>query len=199
MAKKSATKRPQNGKRTIILPITQEQYDKIINDPKAFREEWLAPNYANHPELFPAGFEKGYEMKGHYHAKRQGIVIRRIALRNGTKYQVRPSFVLPMMVGRIDEVEGGLLMRKFGVPYWAIARAFGRNATFWYRLETSIGRNSIVGTTVKTEDIPIHLVADEHHEKLNGEKVYIATTVGAGCILGAEVSASASGDDLQKA
>ena len=138
-------------------------------------------------------------MKGHYHAKHQGIVIRRIALRNGTKYQVRPSFVLPMMVGRIDEVEGGLLMRKFGVPYWAIARAFGRNATFWYRLETSIGRNSIVGTTVKTEDIPIHLVADEHHEKLNGEKVYIATTVGAGCILGAEVSASASGDDLQKA
>jgi len=199
MAKKSATKRSQNGKRTIILPITQEQYDKIIVDPQAFREEWLDPNYAAHPELFPAGFEEGYEMNGHYHTKRQGIVIRRIALRNGTKYQVRPSFVLPMMVGRVDEVEGGLLMRKFGVPYWAIARAFGRNATFWYRLETSIGRNSIVGTTVKTAEIPTHLLADEHHEKLNGEKVYIATTVGAGCVLGAEVSATASGDDLQKA
>ena len=34
MAHKSATKRSQNGKRTIILPITQEQYDKIIVDPK---------------------------------------------------------------------------------------------------------------------------------------------------------------------
>ena len=40
-------------------------------------------------------------------------------------------------------------MRKFGVPYWAIARTFGRNTTFWYRLELSIGRNSVVGTTVK--------------------------------------------------
>ena len=199
MACHSATKRSQNGKRTIILPITQEQYDKIIADPKSFRAEWLDPNYAEHPELFPAGFEKGYEMKGHYYSKRQQIVIRRIALRNGDQYQIRPSFVLPMMVGRVDEVEGGLLMRKFSVPYWAIARIFGRSVTFWYRLETSIGRNSIVGTTVKTEEIPKHLVTDEHHEKLGDEKVYIATTVGAGCVLGAELSPSASGEDLQKA
>jgi len=138
-------------------------------------------------------------MNGHDHAKRQGIGIRRIALRNGDPYQIRPSLMLPMMVGRVDEVEGGMLMRKFGVPYWAIAYVFGRNATFWYRLETNIGRNSIVGTTVKTTEIPIHLVADEHHEKRGGEKVYIATTVGAGCVLGAEVSATASGDDLHKA
>jgi hypothetical protein len=151
------------------------------------------------PELFPVGFEKGYEMKGHYHAKRQNIDIRRIILRDGIKYQVRPAFVLPMMVGRTADVEGGLFMRKFGVPYWAIARTFGRNATFWYRLELSIGRNSVVGTTIKTTEIPTHLSGDEHHEKLNGEKVYIATTVSAGCMLGAEVSASSSGDDLQKA
>ena len=52
MAGKSATKRSQNGKRTIILPVSQEQYDKIIGDPKSFRAEWLDPNYADHPELF---------------------------------------------------------------------------------------------------------------------------------------------------
>ena len=199
MAGKSATKRSQNGERTIILPITQGHYDRIIGNPKAFRGEWLDPNYAKHPELFPADFGKGYEMNGHYCSKRQKIVIRRIALRNGDQYQIHPSFVLPMMVGRVEDVEGGLFMRKFGVPYWAIARVFGRNATFWYRLETGIGCNSIVGTTIKTAEIPTHLSGDEHHEKLNGEKIYIATTVGAGCVLGAEVSAFASGDDLQKA
>jgi hypothetical protein len=60
-------------------------------DPKAFREEWLAPNYTNHPEVFPLGFGEGYEMNGHYRSKRQGIVIRRIALRNGEQYQIHPS------------------------------------------------------------------------------------------------------------
>jgi hypothetical protein len=199
MAGKSATKRSQNGERTITLPIGEDQYAEIFHDAERFRTEWLDPFYVDCPELFPVGFEKGYEMKGHYHAKRQKIDIRRIALRDGTKYQVRPAFVLPMMVGRVEDVEGGLFMRKFGVPYWAIARIFGRNATFWYRLELSIGRNSIVGTTIKTAEMPKHLVGDEHHEKLNGEKVYIATTVGAGCVLGAEISASSSGDDLQKA
>jgi hypothetical protein len=53
--------------------------------------------------------------------------------------------------------------------------------------------------TVKTVPIPINLLADEHHEKINGEKTYIATTVAEGCVLGAEVSPSASKGDLQKA
>ena len=199
MARKSATKRSQNGEHTIVLPILEDQYAEIIRDAKRFRSEWLDPFYVDCPELFPAGFEKGYEMNGHYRSQRQGIAIRRIILRDGTKYQIRPVFVLPMMVARTADVEGGLFMRKFGVPYWAIARVFGRHATFWYRLELSMGRNSVVGTTVKVMDIPTHLLADEHHEKLNGEKVDLATTVGAGCVLGAEVSASPSGDDLQKA
>jgi hypothetical protein len=199
MARKSATKHPPSGQCTITLPITQEQYDKIIDNPQAFREEWLDAFYADCPELFPPGFEKGYEMKGHYHSSRQNIIIRRIALRDGTKYQIRPAFVMPMMVARTAEVEAGLFLRKFGVPYWAIARVFGRNATFWYRLEISIGRNSLVGTTVKTVPVPKNLLADEKHEKIVGEKVYIATTVAEGVMLGAEISPTASTDDLQKA
>ena len=199
MAKAPTTKRAQNGERTITLPITEEQYAEIFNDPRRFRDEWLDPFYVDCPELFPPGFEKGYEMKGRYHAKRQDIAIRRIALRNGVKYQIRPSFVLPMMVGRVKDVEGGLFLRKFGVPYWAIVRLFGRNATFWYRLEISIGRNSIVGSTVKTADIPTDLLADEHHEKWDGEKIAIATTVAKGVVLGAEFSPGFSKDDLEKA
>ena len=38
---------------------------------------------------------------------------------------------------------------------------------FWYRLETSLGRNSLVGTTVRNPDaLPQHLAADEHHAQL---------------------------------
>jgi hypothetical protein len=199
MANKPATLRAQYGQRTIILPIEEEHYAQIIHDPQRFRDEWLNPNYAHSPELFPKGFEKGYEMNGHYTSKRQKIMIRRIALRNGEQYQVRPAFVMPMMVARTEEVQAGLFLRKFGVPYWAIVRLYGRNETFWYRLEISIGRNSIVGTTVKTVPVPKHLLADEHHEKINGEKTYIATTVAEGCFLGAEISPSASTDDLKKA
>jgi len=199
MADKPATPRVQYGQRTITLPITEEQYAEMIDDPKRFRNEWIDPFYATCPELFPPSFEKGYQMNGHYIAKRLNIKIRRIQLQGGEQYQVRPAFALPMMVGRTEDVQAGLFLRKFGVPYWAIARLFGRNPTFWYRLEISIGRNSIVGTTVKTVPIPVDLLADEHHEKINGEKTYIATTVAQGVVLGAEVSPTASKEDLQKA
>lgn len=199
MAKKSATQRTHKRQCTITLPLTQEQYSQIIDHPKRFRNEWLDPLYANNPELFPQDFEKGYEMNGHTTSKRLKIKIRRIKLRNGKRYQIRPSFALPRMVGHVEDVQAGLFLRKFGVPYWAIVHLYGRNLSFWYRLETSLGRNSIVGTTVKTAKIPVNLLADEHHEKINGEKTYLATTVAEGVILGAEVSPTASKEDLQKA
>jgi hypothetical protein len=130
MAAQPTKQRARRKHRTIILPITEEQYAEIIADAQRVRSEWLDPLYAQHPELFPFGFEKGYEMKGHYKSKRQNLIIRRIALRDGTKYQLRPVFALPMMVARTKDVELGLFYRKFGVPYWALARGFGRNATF---------------------------------------------------------------------
>jgi hypothetical protein len=89
------------------------------------------------------------------------------------------------------DVEHGLLLRKWNVPYEVLAIIFGHNPMFWFRLEMSFGHYSIVGTTVKTAKVPVHLLADEHNEKLNGKKVYIATTVGEGCILGRELCESA--------
>jgi hypothetical protein len=53
---------------------------------------------------------------------------------------------------------------------------------YWYRLECSLGRSSLVGTTVKAADrLPRHLVADEKHTTMAGEKVYLAATAGGGC------------------
>src|SRR3954470_9312114 len=76
-------------------------------------------------------------------------------------------------------------LRKFAVPYWALAEVFGRSPMYWYRLECSLGRNSLVGTTIQAaERLPRHLVADEKHTTCNGKKVYLAATAGSGCCLG---------------
>ena len=68
------------------------------------------------------------------------------------------------MVGPRDDVEGPLFLRTFGVPFWALARVFGRDPMYWYRLEVGLGRNSVVGTTVRRAELPEHLLADEHHQ-----------------------------------
>ncbi len=71
---------------------------------------------------------------------------------------------------------------------------------YWYRMEQNLGRNSLVGTTVKAPSLlPEHPGADEEHSRLKGNKVYIVTTVGDECILGASVSEDAGEKGLTKA
>ena len=70
---------------------------------------------------------------------------------------------------------------------------------YWYRLETALGRNSLVGTTIKEpEQLPEHISADEKHTRIKGEKAYIPCIVGNDCILGASVTESASQPDLEE-
>src|SRR5437588_7514920 len=103
------------------------------------------------------------------------------------------------MAGLADALQGPLFLRAFGVPFWALARVFGKGAMYWYRLEVSLGRPSLVGTTVRRADVPAHLLADEHHQTRDGAKNYIATTVGAGCCLGAALAETADAEDLTAA
>ena len=68
---------------------------------------------------------------------------------------------------------------------------------YWHRLERSLGRNSLVGTTVSSAGrLPRHLAADEKHTTLAGEKVYLAATAGGGCCLGMVLAKAAGNDDL---
>ena len=198
MADGSADDLPTRGIRTICLPITEEKYNELISDAKLFRE-WLQESAQLYPELFPIGFDLGFEMKDQRTSQKLGIPLRRIRLRNGESFTVRPCFVMPYMTALTADVEKGLFLRRFGVPLWAVSYVLGRDPMFWFRQEIALGRNSIVGTTVHKVDIPEHLVADEHHQTLNGDKVYLATTVGGGCILGAEVAPTGSIEDLTKA
>jgi hypothetical protein len=106
---------------------------------------------------------------------------------------------MPYMAARVADVEGPLFLRTFGVPFWALARVFGRDSMYWYRLTCGLGRPSVAGATIRRAEIPIHLLADEHHQTIDGEKVYVATTVGDGCVLGVEPATSAGATELTAA
>ena len=111
----------RRGHATICLPIEKDEYDEIVGDPKTFRQ-WLDRCSAEMPELFPQGFSEGYVMKDGRISVKQGESLRRIGLRNGSSYSIRPSFLMPYMTARTEEVEDPLFLRKFGVPFWALAR-----------------------------------------------------------------------------
>jgi len=197
MAAESTT-RSSRGYRTICLPISEEAYAQIVDDPVAFRRT-LDDCFQAVPELFPANSAHGYRLKDARFSAKQETLIRRIVLRDGTASSIRPSFLMPSLTAHTEDVEGPLFRRKFGVPFWALARVFGNDPMFWYRLECGLGRFRIVGTTVRQAEVPTHLLADEHHQPLDGQKRSIATTVGGGCCLGAEPADAAGTEELKTA
>jgi hypothetical protein len=197
MAELLAT-RASRGHRTLCLPLAEESYRRIVATPAEFRRT-LDDCFRRCPELFPANFAEGYQLKDGRISAKRGLAIRRIVTRDGTAYSVRPSFLMPYLTARTGEVEGPLFLRKFGVPFWALAHVFGGDPMSWYRRECGLGRFSVVGTTLRRAAVPEHLLADEHHQSRDGRKLYIATTVGGDCWLGAEPAPTAGAEDLRAA
>src|SRR5712692_1929215 len=193
--------------RRITVPISREDHEALIHDADRYRV-YLDALIEQFPELFPSAIEQGYvwhdvlpESK-----KLPGVRLRRIALKardaagKPPVYTLTPSYVLPSMTGFTDEVEKALFLRGFGVPFWALTYVFGRNDVYWYRLAEGLGRYDIVGTTLKDPArLPEHLLADEKHTWLNGETVYLATTVAAECVLGASLAVQADTEHLTEA
>jgi len=179
----------------VILPITLSNYHDISSDPKRFRL-WLDGMIESHPELFPQGIEQGYTLHDVLppSVKLPDVRFRRIKLKGGGQrvLTISSSDVMPYMTGYTDKVEKALFLRRFGVPYWGLTYLFGRDDDYWYNLVCQLGRYEIVGTVVKErERLPSDLLADEKHVHFNGEKGYIATTVGADCVLGASLALAA--------
>jgi hypothetical protein len=184
---------------TVCLPFDQARYAEVVADPAAFRQA-LDRLFLAMPELFPDGFAKGYLLKDRRRSRKLGLCLRRFVLKaTGEAFTVRPSFALPYMAGWAPDASGPLFLRSFGVPFWAIARVFGRDHDYWYRVAVALGRNSIAGTALRRAAVPEHLLADEHHQPRDGVKGYVATTVAAGCCLGAALAQTAGAEDLQAA
>jgi hypothetical protein len=190
-----------NKSKQICFFVDQAEYASVLFDSEAFRR-YLDREIASHPALFPAAIQQGYKMYDILPESKKlpGMRLRRIELYTGDVFTIRPSFVLPYMTGYTDAVEKSLFLRRWGVPHWALAYVFGQDEQYWYRLENRLGRNSVVGTTVKdAAKLPKDLLADEKHTGFNGEKAYMATTVGNDCVLGASLTLGADEKSLTEA
>jgi hypothetical protein len=193
--------------RRICLPIDQKGYEAIIEDREVFRD-YLDDCIRRYPELFPQDIGKGYKLNGFSDdSTKLPVRIRRICLHerdeHGAKqvFQVAPCFVMPYMTGYVEDVEKPLFLHeKFGVPPWALSYVFGKDDMYWYRLTQQLGRNNIVGTTIKEpEKLPEHLLADEKHTCFHRGRAYVATTVARECVLGAAMTLSADEAGLKEA
>ncbi|MGB5709539.1 MAG: hypothetical protein WBM44_01325 [Waterburya sp.] len=174
------------GDKSICLPVgSEEQYQQLIADHHNFRA-YLLQVYGKYPEIFPRGMESGFSFHDWVVSRKQELSMRRIKLKTTQEvYQLRPDFMMPYMVAKTEEIDKPMYLRQFGVPFDAIAYVFGRNAMYWYRIYLSLGRASIGGTTIKDpQKLPQHLVADEKHTWLEGNRVDLPTTVAKGCFLG---------------
>ena len=189
------------GAKQIVIPMTRETYDNMGDNPQEVRRH-LDELLAEFPELFPAGFADGYTLHGHGRASRKlpGVRLRKVVLKNGSSYWLRPSFVLGYMTGTVDDLAYPLLLASHGVPAWLLTMGFGHNDMFGYRLVERLGRSSLVGTTVRDPArLPEHLTADEHHVDWCGAKGYAAVTAAEGCLLGIALTKSADDEHLQAA
>jgi hypothetical protein len=196
----NSQKSSSRGEKTICLPIAnEEKYQLIIDDSEKFRA-YLENIITEHPEIFPSEIEKGFSLFGCTRSKKQNLKIRRIQLKaNYQIYQLRPSFIMPYMVGKTSDFDKPLYLRRYGVPFDALTYVFGKNDMYWYRALLALGRFSVVGTTVKQKTMmPKHLLADEKHSRWKGQKVYLPSVAANGCLLGIDIVENADSDSLIK-
>jgi hypothetical protein len=205
----TATIPQSRGSRQICLPLDRETYHRIWDDAQAVRT-LVEDLVIRHPELVPKAMTRGFTLCGKLppSQKLAGVCLRRVRVTATDEdghattqdFFLRPSFVLPDCRGTVEDVEKGVLLSSYGVPYHVVAYCFGRNAMFWYRLGQSLGRNRLVGTTVRDpRALPQHLAADEHHARLCGANAYVAVTAGGNCLLGIALSNTAGEGDLTAA
>lgn len=195
--------RPAPLSKALRLPIDEEDYESVIGDSVLFRIK-LDEYYHQYPELFPESMSKGYHLHGFTRCStKMNLSFRRILIDpKGERccYNIYPSFVMPFMRGKTEELEKMLFLNRFGVPFWALGYVFNKDAMYCYRAVTSISGFSLVGTTIKqAEKLPDDLVADEKHSKIKGKKAYIATTAANECILGVGISETPGEAGLESA
>ena len=193
---------PQRGEKQIVIPMTREQFEQCWHDAGKVRKI-VDSIMAECPELLPPCLLNGYAFHGFGRPSKKldGIQLRKIRPKGGSEaFHLRPCFVMSYMTATTDAIEFPLLLASFGVPCWVLTQGFGHSDMYWQRLVERLGRNNLVGTTVRDpERLPEHLAADEHHVDWNGAKGYVATTVAEGCILGVGLTKAADDEHLTAA
>src|SRR5437867_3647799 len=128
------------GSKTICMAFESEaHYNACLADTAAFRAH-LERALADAPELFPPEMTQGFAFYGSSRSRKLQLALRRIRMSaTGEVFQIRPSFLMPYAIGKTDEVEKALYLRRFAVPFDALAYVFGRDAMYWYRAWCALG------------------------------------------------------------
>ncbi len=191
------------GNEQICLPMTLQVHQQFSTD-NTLAKSTIRRAIKETPELFPQAIrEKGFWLDGHERRSTRlpEVQLRRIRVpKTNTVFTIRPSAVLPSMVGFTDDVSDGLKLLSHGNSPELVAEVAGRNPMFWSRLISRIGRFSLPGTTLRNvETLPEHLAADEYHSTINRNKVYTCVTSAWGVLLGLAVSRTSDEAGLQDA
>src|SRR5712691_1559602 len=126
---------PSRGKRICVPCDSEEHYAACVADPESFRQH-LTAVCGQHPELFPASIDEGFVLHDTRWSLKPQLRRRRIERKaTAAVFLVRPSFLMPSMVGRTEAVAKALSLRHWGVPFDALVSVFGRAAMYWYRAE----------------------------------------------------------------
>ena len=162
--RKPAPPQRPRGAKQIVLLMTRPLYDAIWHDPeriRAFVDGWVR----SAPELFPKGFDRGDRLHGFGRESRKlpGLKLRKVVTDDGSSYWLRPSFVTSYLTGTVEELAYPLLLAAHGVPPWLLTIGFGHSEMYWYRVLERLGRNSVVGTTIRDPARLLALVLGCYH------------------------------------
>jgi hypothetical protein len=188
-----------NKSKSIRLVYDQNQHNKFMQN-KSFFKTFLDSQVIKYPELFPKEISNGYILSGQTRQSKKldELQFQKIQIKStGDIFIIYPTFVMPYLIDYTTNVQDALYFRKFNVPYSALTYVYGHSDMFWYRAETSFGKNSIVGTTIKDKNkLPNNIVSDEKQTKIKKAKCFIAMTVADDCILGASACKNAGEEEL---
>ena len=103
--KNKSKPRRRRKPKSICLPFAAEEYQRCLDD-HVYCRQYIMEKYERFPELFPAALSEGFTFHGFLASKKQDLIQRRIQLKaNDEQYQIRPSFMMPYMIGSTQEVE----------------------------------------------------------------------------------------------
>src|SRR5919109_3875764 len=93
------------GTKHICLPFPSEaQYHTYVDDPVPDRQ-YLLQMLRQYPELFPKAMDHGFTFHDASMSVKQDLIVRRIKLKTtGAVVAIPPSFVMPSMIARTEEV-----------------------------------------------------------------------------------------------
>ena len=101
---------------------------------------------SQYPELVPQEMDQGFTLHDSSVSSKQDLSMRRLTWHTtAAVFTRRPSFVMPSMMARTDEVDKALSLRQWGGPFDALDSVFVLNSMLWYRAWLACGRPSLVG------------------------------------------------------